>query len=329
MFKKYRYCRKKKDVLFFKHIPLFVKKLKTLKKPTIFIKLPLAEFKTTKLDRKEKRNMLKIHRKLCNLGYLLDKKTISFFVAGKKTQAYRCIRKFISYYIKSDRIISEESITNVIQSQILHGIGQQFDGSLTIEMIDKHVDMRTLCINTVTHVILVSICNYITYDALKKGISFVRDLSDYRLRLWNDRKLFVATKIIHSVFPVVLIVLVDPPCHMKTIFYSLLNATSKKNSTIIYAVKRPAAFRNKLFQQNRLPELQKKFPSMRISTIFGGTDDHLLKMVSATKCFLTTICLKFEADLNYVDSSSGEISTVLPIDLSKLAENESHFTLNS
>ena len=339
MFKKYRYRRKKTDVLFFKHIPLFRKKLKKLKKPPIFIRLPLPGFKTTELDSKEKRNVLKIQRKLGNLGYLLDKKTISLFVVGKTTRAYPCIQTFITYYLKNNKIISEESIINVVLSKILHGIGMQFDGSLIIEMIEKHLDMRILCVHAITHVVLVNICNNITYQILKKGISFVRDLSEYRIRYWNDRKLFFSTKIIHSIFPVVMVVLVDPPFQMNTIFRSLLSKTSKSLARKLYTVKRPVALRNRLFQQilwndiewvgKRLPELHKKFPYMRLSKIFGGTDGHLLKVVSAVKCFVTTIRLKCEGDLYYAEWSSDEISTVLPISLSNIAEDKNYFTSSS
>ena len=336
MFKKYRYRRKKKDVIFFKHINLFRKKLKKLKKPTIFIRLPLLCFETTELDRIEKRNVLKIHRKLCTLGYLLDKKTISLFVVGKKTRAYPCIRIFISYYIKNTKILSEESIEHVVLSHIIHGIGQQLDGSLIIEMIERHLDMRTLCVHAITHVILVNICNRITYKILKKGISFIRDLSQYRIRFWNDRKLFLSTKLIHSIFPVVMVVLVDPPFQMTKIFRSLLSTSSKNLASILYTVKRPVASRNRLFQQilwndidwvgKRLPELCEKFPYMRLSKLFGGTDGHLLKVVSAVKCFVTTIRFKIDDDSNYVGSSSDEVSTVLPIDLSNIVEGKIHFT---
>ena len=339
MFKKYRYRRKKKDARFFKLIPLFRKKLKKLQKPIIFLQLSLPGFNTTELDKKEKRNVLKIYRKLCNLGYLLDKKTISLFVVGKNTRAYPCIRTFISYYVKNNKINSEESITNVVTSQILHGIGQQYDGSLIIEMIERHVDMRILCVHAIAHFILVNICNYITYKILQKGISFIRDLSEYRIRFWNDRKLFLSTNIIHSIFPVVMVVLVDPPFQMNAIFRSLLRKTSKNLARILYTVKRPLAQRNRFFQQilwndiewvgKRLPELHKKFPYMRLSKIFGGTDGHLLEMVSAAKCFVTTICLKCEGDLNFAESSSDEISTVLPIGLSNLEEDKNCFTSSS
>ena len=330
MFKKYRYHRKKKDVMFFKHMRVFRKKLKKLKKHTLFIRLPLFCFETTKLDRMEKRNVLKIHRKLCTLGYIIDKKTISLFVVGKKTRAYPCIRIFISYYLKNTNTLSVESIENVVLSHIIHGIGQQIDGSLSIEMVERYLDMRTLCVHAITHVILVNICNYITYKILKKGISFIRDLSEYRIRFWNDRKLFLSAKLMHSIFPVVMVVLVDPPFQMKQIFRSLLSRTSKNIASILYTVKRPVALRNRLFRQNlwndidwvgkRLPELNEKFPYMRLSKLFGGTDDHLLTLVSAVKCFVTTIRFKCEDDLYFEGSASDEISTLLPVNLSNVVE---------
>ena len=318
---------------------MFRKKLKKLKKPTIFIQLPLPGFKIIELDRKEKRDVLKIQKKIVSFGYLLDKKTISLFGVGKNTRAYPCIRTFISYYIKNNTRISQESITNVVVSKILHGIGQQFDGSIIIEMIERHFDMRILCVHAITHVVLVNICNYITYKISKKGISFVRDLSEYRIRFWNDRKLFLSTKIIHSIFPVVMVVLVDPPFQMNRLFRSLLSKTSKNLAKTLYTVKRPVVLRNRLFQQilwndiewvgKRLPELQKKFPFMRLSKFFGGTDVHLLKVVSAVKCFVTTIRLKCEGDLNYAESSSDEISTVLPIGLYNVIEDTKYFTSSS
>ena len=332
MFKKFGYRRKKKDVLFCKKVPLFSKNLKKLKKPTIFMQLRLPNFNVTKLDLIEKRNVLIIHRKLCYHGYILNKKTISMFVVGKKVQAYSSIRTFIKYYKNKNTTLSEESIAKVIASQIIYGIGRQRNCSLTIEVIERHLDMTALSVYAIIHVMLVNISYHISYHALKKGISFVRDLSGYRIRFWNDRKLFLSTKLIHSIFPVAMVVLVDPPFMMNGIFRTLLNATSKSLSNIVYTVKRSSTFEKNKFQKivwsdvvwegKCLPELRKKFPYMRLSKIFGGNNDHLLKMVPVIKCIIATVCLECKNDFNYDESSSNELSTVLSIDLEKITEDE-------
>ena len=318
MFKKYNKRRKKKDGLSFKHKPLLRMKTKKLKTPIIFIQLPLLSFNTTEMNRIEIRNVLIIHRKLCALGYLLDKKTISLFVVGKKTHAYQCIQTFLSYYIKNNKLLSEKSIINAVLSKILHAIGQQYDGSLILEMVERYLDMRTLSVHAITHTILVNICHYITYKILKKGISFIRDFSGYRIRFWNDHKLFLSTQMIHIIFPVVMVVVVDPPFQMKIILRSFLSTTSTKKVTFLYAVKRHVTLESNKSQHTlwndielvvkRLPELDEKFPNMRLSKIFGGTDDHLLKVVSAVKCAVTSIYFKCGGDLNHAGTSSNKMS---------------------
>ena len=331
MFKKFSYRRRKKDVLFSKHVPLLSKNLKKYKKPTMFMQLRLPNFNVTKLDLIEKRNVLRIHNKLRDHGYILDKKTISMFVVGHKDNAYPCIRTFIRYYKKNIKL-SVESIVNAIESQILYGVGQESDGSLIIEIVERHCDMTALSVHAIIHIMILNICHHISYQALKKGISFIRDLSGYRIRFWNDRKLFLSTKIIHSIFPVAMVVLVDPPLMMHKMFKELLRSTLRQVSNTIYTVRRSSTFEKNKFlktvwsdivwEGKRLPELREKFPHMRLSTLFGGNNDHLLTMVSAVKCLIRTIHLRYETDFGYTESPSDEFSTVLSFDLEQITEDE-------
>lgn len=331
MFKKFSYHRQKKDVLFCKHVPVLSKKLKKFKKPTLFIQLRLPKFNLTELNLREKRIVLVIQGKLRDHGYILDKKTISLFVVGKKAHAYSCIQTIIKYY-KKYPTISEKSIIKVIESQIIYGIGQHSNGSLIVEVIERHLDMTSLSVHAIIQVMLVNISHHVSYQALKKGILFIRDLSGYRIRFWNDRKLFLSTKIIHSIFPVAMVVLVDPPFMMNGIYRTLLKSTSKCLSNNVYTVKRSSTFEQDKFKKivwsdfvwkgKCLPELREKFPHMRLSKIFGGNNEHLLKMVSVVKCIVATICLECENDFNYDESSSKELSTILSIDLEKITEDE-------
>ena len=72
---------------------------------------------------------------------MVDKKTLSLFVLGKKNCAYACVRQFISYYSNTNNQESQEGIMHVISSKFLHGFGQQTDGTLTVEMIEKRLNM--------------------------------------------------------------------------------------------------------------------------------------------------------------------------------------------
>ena len=133
-----------------------------------------------------------------------------------------------------------------------------------------------------------------------------------------------------------MVVLVDPPFQMNIFFRSLFSTASKTIADVLYMVKKPVRFQKNTFPQilwnyivwvgKRIPDIYETFPYIRLSKIFGGNDDHLLKMVSAARCFATNICFKSENEWNFETSLSDKISTVLPIDLSIIIEEKTYIT---
>ena len=188
---------------------------------------------------------------------------------------------------------------HVISSKFLHGFGQQTDGTLTVEIIEKRLNMTTACVSSLIYVVLLKICHHITYDSLKKGILMVRDLYGYRMRFWNDRKQLLCTKIIHDIFPVSFVVLVDPPYIMCKLFKSVFSIISKTSNEKLYIVKRPDNVRKAVFKRSfwidvmwkkkYIAEIYEKFPCMKLSKIFGGNDSYLLEKVSTARCLTTCI----------------------------------------
>lgn len=290
MFANYRYNWKKGNKKLFRKLyifPLFKKC--TTHKHFSHIRVCLPKFAIKKLEPGEYRLAKLLCKKLHKQGYQTDLQTLAFFAVSKKQHAYKCIKKFISYCESEQNKASRDGILDYVSSGHFVGIGEQADGMMVLELFAKQVNMHKCCVHSLINVIITNIFQHLTYEATKKGLIIVIDNLGYNLRLWHDRKFFYIFKILECVFHFEAIVNVDTSRRFSNLFIGFLN--SVELADVGYMVRRSDNLRVNIFQRavwsevvwggKQLPMLRAKFPHIKLSKQFGGSNEHLLKLFSA------------------------------------------------
>ena len=256
---------------------------------TLLIFVYVPKFAITKLELAKFRMVQLLCKKLYKKGYQTDLQTLSLFVISKKKHAYSCIKRFISYCEDVQNKASNDGILDYISSGHFVGIGKQADGMIVLELCSKQVNMHKCCVYSLINVLLTNIFHHLTYEATKKGLIIVIDNLGYNLRLWHDRKFFYIFKILECVFHFEAIVNVDTSRRFSNLFIGFLN--SVELADVGYMVLRSDNLRVNIFQRavwsevvwggKQLPMLRAKFPHIKLSKQFGGSNEHLLKLFSA------------------------------------------------
>ena len=322
MFTNYRYNWKKRNNKILRKLTVFhfPKKSKTQKYLT-HISVCLPKFNIKKLEPRELRITQLLSEKLYKQGYQTDLRTLSLFALSKKKHAYTCFKKFISYSKIIQNKASKDGILHYISSGHFLGIGKQADGMMVVELVSKQIDMHKCCVYSFINVVITNIFRHLTYKATKKGLIIVIDNLGYNLRLWHDCKLFYAFKVLSCIFDFAAIVYVDTVKRFSSLFGGLLDSVELAN--VGYMVRRSNSLRSNMFQQavwseavwglKQLPLLRAKFPNIKFSKHFGGSNDHLLKLFTAKESLLKALLKFSKGDLmtpEYKDDSGSTMKSL-------------------
>ena len=318
MFANYRYNLKKDNRKVLRKIVVFPplnNKYKQHKDLTYIISC-LPKFDIEKFEPKESRRAHLIYKKLYKHGYQVDLQALSLFALSKKKRANKCIKRFISYCENTQNKTSSDGIHDYQSSGHLVGIGKQADGMMVLELFSKKINMHSSCVYSLINVVMTNIFQHLTYEAVKKGLVVVMDNLGYNIRLWQDRKLFYLFKVLRCTFHFAAIVNVDTSKQFSKLFIGFLE--SLKLADVAYMVRRSDTQRANIFRKavwseavwggKQLPMLRAKFPNLKLSKQFGGSNKHLLKLLTAKEIMLKSL-LKFrKVDLTTEEESSLECS---------------------
>jgi len=287
-----------------------VKKLQKREKVMSFkVLLPNLDF--SKLDQNELLMVEELRSCVLRYGYQVDEVTLAFFVVGKGRDAYKCLKRFISYCADSNNKYDERGICNYIASGTLHAIGTQCDDMMLIEIIMKNFNINTQCLHSVIHVILTNVFHHVTYETLKAGFAVVKDFCGWNVRFWQNRKVGYLMKTVNYVAELKLNIHVDQTKRFAGLAASFLRIVSPKVAQVTFFLRRQGVERKShlgrdqwsddIWQGKRLRELRTLYPRMRLSSALGGSDEHLLTLFTARECLLKNIC-----QLTEIESSSTE-----------------------
>ena len=168
------------------------------------------------------------------------------------------------------------------------------------------------------NVVITNIFRHLTYEATKKGLILVIDNLGYNLRLWHDSKLFYAFTVLNCIFDFAAIIYVDTSRRFSSLFSGFLDSVELAN--VGHMVRRSDALRANIFQMavwsedvwggKQLPLLRAKFPSLKFSKQFNGSNEHLLKLFTAQESLLKSILQVSKGDLITQENKDDSGSTM-------------------
>ena len=213
------------------------------------------------------------------------------------------------------------------------GIGKQADGMMVVELFSKQINMHKCCVYSFINVVITNIFRHLTYEATKKGLIVVIDNFGYNLRLWHDRKLFYAFTVLNCIFDFAAIVYVDTSWRFSSLFSGFLDSVELAN--VGYMVRRSDALRANIFQRavwsevvwggKQFPLLREKFPGLKFSKQFGGSNEHLLKLFTTKESLLKSLLKFSKGDLITLDYKDGSAMKSLQVSAISPSNNVKNF----